>query len=184
MRIAIDISQIVHEGTGVAHYVQRMVEELIKRDKDNEYILFGASLRKRHIFAEYFKNIKYLSSRVKLVVTPIPPTLLDFLWNRLHLIPIEWFIGEVDVFWSSDWTQPPLKYARGITTIHDLTVLRYPESFAGGLRNIVMVQRRRLKQAQQECQAFFVDSEATRKDAMELLRIDPKRLFVVYPGYP
>ncbi|MFZ5845282.1 MAG: glycosyltransferase [Patescibacteria group bacterium] len=184
MRIAVDISQIVHEGTGVAHYVRRMVEELLKRDKDNEYILFGASLRKRHVFAQYFKAIRYLNRQVKLVVIPMPPTLLDVFWNRLHIIPIEWFIGRVDVFWSSDWTQPPLQHARGITTIHDLTVLRYPESFAGGLRNIVIVQKRRLKQARLECQAFLVDSEATKKDAMELLGIDPKRLVVVYPGYP
>ncbi|KKW11024.1 MAG: hypothetical protein UY49_C0009G0001, partial [Microgenomates group bacterium GW2011_GWC1_49_7] len=36
MKIGIDISQIVHEGTGVATYVRRMVESLLKVDKKNQ----------------------------------------------------------------------------------------------------------------------------------------------------
>lgn len=96
----------------------------------------------------------------------------------LHIFPIEWFIGDVDVFWSSDWTQPPLRKAKGITTIHDLTVLRFPESF--GDTNIVSVQKRRLAWAKKDCRNFFCDSMATAKDAQELLGIGNGT--VVYPG--
>ncbi len=179
MRIGIDISQIAFEGTGVGNYVRRMVAELLKNDKKNEYVLFGASLRRRHIFFQYFRS----SARTRLVILPIPPTLLEFLWNRLHIIPVEWFTGPIDVFWSSDWTQPPLAHARGVTTVHDLIVLRHPKSFGAGLRNIVQVQKRRLKHALVECQAFFVDSQATKTDAMELLSIPPHKLTVIYPGF-
>ncbi len=184
MRIGIDISQIVYEGTGVGNYVRRMVSELIARDTTNEYILFGASLRRRSKFYQYYNNTYYHSKRVKLVVVPIPPILLDILWNRLHIFPVEWFVGPVDVFWSSDWTQPPLIRAKGVTTIHDLTILRRPESFGEGLRNIVETQKRRLKRAVNVCSAFFCDSEATKKDAIELLGIPQNKLFVIYPGFP
>lgn len=182
MRIGIDISQIVYEGTGVSYYVRRMIAELIKRDKVNDYVLFGASLRKRRLIFQYFRSIQ--SPRVRLVVVPIPPTLLDIIWNRLCIVPVEWFVGPVDVFWSSDWTQPPLIRAKGVTTIHDLTVLRHPESFGKGLRNIVETQKRRLSRAANLCSAFFCDSEATKRDAIEFLGIAPNKLFVVYPGYP
>ena len=175
MKIGIDISQIVYEGTGVGNYVRAMVAELIKRDTKNEYILFGSSLRRRHIFFRSFQT----SRRVRLVIVPIPPTVLEFIWNRLHILPIEWLTGPLDVFWSSDWTQPPLSSAKGVTTIHDLSTVRFPESFVG---KIVNTQKRRLHHAVAQCAAFFCDSEATKKDAIELLGIPNNKLFVIYPG--
>jgi len=192
MRIAIDISQIVYEGTGVAAYVRNLITALVEKDSHNDYILFGASLRKRAVFGLFAASLTTHSKRVRLVTTPIPPTLLDIVWNRLHIIPAEWFVGPVDIFWSSDWTQPPLTHARGITTIHDLSILRYPGQshnkaeldYVHGrlLANIVAVQTRRLRRASKECQAFFCDSEATKKDAHTLLGIANDRLRVIYPG--
>lgn len=172
MRIGIDISQIVYEGTGVGNYVRKLVTELLKYDKKNEYVLFGASLRRRKEFYKYF-------SGTNLVVLPIPPTLLEILWNSLHILPVEWFTGKLDIFWSSDWTQPPLIHAKGITTIHDLSFLRYPESF---VTKIIDTQKRRLQRAMKVCSAFFCDSEATKKDAIEFLEIPKSKLFVIYPG--
>jgi len=93
---------------------------------------------------------------------------------------VEWFIGEVDVFWSSDWTQPPLVKARGITTIHDISFLRFPETFD---RTIPNVQKRRLRWVKRECAAILCDSEATKKDVVELLGLPQQLLRVVYPGY-
>lgn len=180
MRIGVDISQIVHEGTGVGEYVRKLVSALIKIDQNNEYVLFGASLRKRHVFHEYFNTVKSLSNKVKLVVLPIPPPLLEFLWNVLHVVPVEWLIGPVHVFYCSDWTQPPLARARGVTTIHDVSFLRYPETFA---KTIINVQKRRLRWVARECTAILCDSEATRADVIRFLDLERSRLHVVYPGY-
>ncbi len=179
MRIGIDISQIVHDGTGVGKYVREMVRSLLSQDLKNEYVLFGASLRKRQAFTVFLESL-HVSDRVILKVFPIPPTLLDFLWNILHILPIQWFVGNIDVFWSSDWTQPPLGSSRGITTIHDLTILRFPESFN---KKIVDVHTRRLSWAKKECSLFLCDSEATKKDCISLLGLKSESLRVVYPGY-
>ncbi|MEK7119854.1 MAG: glycosyltransferase, partial [Patescibacteria group bacterium] len=92
----------------------------------------------------------------------------------------EWFTGRLDVFWSSDWTQPPLMKAAGITTIHDLTVIRYPETFA---KKIVDVHRRRLQWVARECKKILCDSEATKNDVITLLGIPQEKLHVVYPGF-
>ncbi len=46
MKIGIDISQLAHEGTGVANYLKHLVSAMIEQDSVNEYILFYASLRK------------------------------------------------------------------------------------------------------------------------------------------
>jgi glycosyltransferase involved in cell wall biosynthesis len=177
MRIGIDISQIVYKGTGVGTYVRRMVETLVNSDKKNEYILFGASFRRREEFENFYKTLPH--ERVRLVAVPIPPTLLDFVWNRLHVMPVEKLTGPLDVFWSSDWTQPPLTRARGVTTIHDLIALKFPAETDAG---IVSVHKRRLAWVKKECKAIFCDSESTKKDVMELLQIPASRLHVIYPG--
>jgi glycosyltransferase involved in cell wall biosynthesis len=180
MRIGIDISQIVYEGTGVGTYVRKLVSELLAQDKRNDYVLFGASLRQGDKFRSYYRSLDCDPKKVTLQTVAIPPTLLDFLWNTLHIAPIEWFVGPIDVFWSSDWTQPPLAHARGVTTVHDLSILKYPESFN---RKILSVQRRRLKRTKQECDAFLCDSKATQKDLVDLLKIDVTKTKVVYPGF-
>ncbi len=194
MRIAIDISQVVYEGTGVSAYVRKLVTALVSKDTTNEYILFGASLRRKRALEAFFRSVqKSATAKIRLVIVPFPPTLSDIVWNKLHILPIEWFVGPVDIFWSSDWTQPPLEHAKGITTLHDLSILRFPEeshnttgvdySRAQISANIVAVQKRRLKRAVSECIMFFCDSEATRQDAKVLLGIADAKLSVVYPGY-
>ena len=192
MKIGIDISQIAHEGTGVAVYVTHLVRAMIARHPEHEYVLFAATLRKPQIFSRYVASLQS-DSKVRLVTVPIPPTVLEWIWNRLHIIPVEWFIGGVDVFWSSDWTQPPLNHAAGITTVHDLSVLRYPEESHNvtgysvfGARisaNIVAVHKRMLRRAAEVCDLFLCDSEATKKDAHTMLGIANDKLRVVYPGF-
>lgn len=179
MRIGIDISQIVYEGTGVGTYVRRMVETLLKTDAKNDYVLFGASFRKKYVFEGFLRQMKKINSRVELMSVAIPPTLLDILWNRLHIIPVEKLTGPLDVFWSSDWTQPPLIHAKGITTIHDLIALKFPNETDKG---IVATHKRRLAWVKKECKAIFCDSESTKEDVLNLLHIPENRLHVVYPG--
>lgn len=192
MKIGIDISQIAHEGTGVAAYVRNMVSALVKKYPEHEYVLFGSSLRKRQVFSQYAARLFGGNAHVRLVSIPVPPTVLDWLWNRAHIIPIEWFTGQLDIFWSSDWTHPPLIHAVGVTTIHDLSILRYAEEshntsevdVIGGriTANIVGTHTRRLMRAVKDCVVFFCDSEATKHDAHELLGIADAKLTVVYPG--
>lgn len=190
MKIAIDISQTAYEGTGVGNYVQQLVEGLLRIDSENEYILFFSGLRKQ-IQKSKFKNQNY-KSKVKIKTFRIPPMLLDLLWNKLHIIPIEWFIGDIDVFISSDWTQPPTIKAKKVTILYDLIVYKYPEEthnkFQFSLKNllikpnIVASQKRRLHWVKKECDEILCISEATKRDAMEILEIEEKILKVVYPG--
>ena len=46
MQIAIDISPIVY-GTGVSVYTKNLVKNLLKVDKENNYLLLGMSLRRK-----------------------------------------------------------------------------------------------------------------------------------------
>ena len=124
-------------------------------------------------------NIKNLPSNLKVRVFKFPPLFLDFLWNRLHLVPIEWFIGEIDLFISSDWTEPPVINAKKATILYDLIVYKYPKETD---KKIIATQRRKLNWVKEESDIILCISEATKKDAVEVLSIEEKRLRVVYPG--
>src|ERR1035437_2255460 len=122
MVIGIDISQLAYPGTGVANYLGSLVQQLIEIDKENEYVLFFSSLRKdpsswlmdlgRTKNQEQRTNVQIRKFR-------IPPTVLDLLWNKLHILPIESLIGDVDIFVRSEWTEPPAKKAKKVTILYD-----------------------------------------------------------------
>lgn len=180
MKIGIDISQIVYEGTGVGRYVREMVLGITRIAPEHEYILFAGTLRQKKTLSRFAKLVKHQAPRVRSVIVPVPPTLLAILWNVLHVVPITWFTGPLDVFWSSDWTQPPLGRTIGVTTIHDVGFLRFPESFP---QVILKTQKQRLKHAAKINARVLCDSKATKKDVMELLHVPEHKLEVVYPGF-
>src|SRR6185437_559236 len=99
MTIGIDISQMAYERTGVANIVKNLVEQLLTIDKENHYVLFYSSLRRNFQFSSF----KFQSnSNVSIKRFKFPPILLNIMWNRLHVLPIENLIGDVDVFITSD----------------------------------------------------------------------------------
>lgn len=188
MKIGIDISQLTYRNTGVANYLKHLVKGLIEFDRDNEYILFYSSLR-----GKLDPNDIPQGKNVKVVKSFLPPTALDFLWNTLHRVPIETFTGALDIFITSDWVEPPTKAAKKATILYDLIVYKYPEESHNKTEfklsslilsaNIVKSQKRRLRWIKKESDAVLCISEATRKDARELLHIDPSKLHVIYPGF-
>src|SRR3989344_1296425 len=117
MRIGIDISQLAYDRTGVANYLASLVKALVKNDRENEYILFFSSMR-RKLDTSQFK----LGPNVEIKKFKLPLSFLDLLWNKIHVTPIEWFIGDVDLFITSDWAEAPARKAKKATIIYDLIV--------------------------------------------------------------
>lgn len=178
MKIAIDISQIVHEGSGVATYIDQLVRNLLNIDNKNEYLLFGISLRKYNFFKSYLAELQLTHRNLTGHFFHIPPRMGEFLGNRLHMINIENLIDEVDIFHSSDWIQPPSK-AKKVTTIHDLVVYKYPEV---SHPYIVETQKRRLRWVKKECDRVLTDSSSTKKELIDELFFIEEKIDVVYPG--
>lgn len=179
MKIGIDISQIVYQGTGVATYTHALVEALLKVDQDNHYLLFGSSFRRRELIKDFVENLRAGNARPK--ISFLPPKFLEFLWNGVHLFPIENFTGSLDVFHSSDWLEPPTRTAKKVTTIHDFAVYKYPETFVSrGGHDIIQNQKRRLHFVKNYSDMIIAVSEATKKDALEILNIPEEKIKVIY----
>ncbi len=172
MKIAIDISQAIY-GTGVSVYTKEIAKNLIKLYPEDEYILFGGSLRRRKELLTLAKKLKGTPK-----IYPFPPTMMDFVWNSLHLIPVEKFTGPVDLIHTSDWTEPPSKFPK-VTTVHDLVPFLYPQTTTDSIRN---AHKKKLAWVMRESKKIIAVSEATKRDLITILRIPEGKIVVIPEG--
>ncbi|MFC1711441.1 glycosyltransferase family 4 protein [Patescibacteria group bacterium] len=179
MKIAIDASQILF-GTGVSFYTSNLLKGLSAIDKKNEYIVFASSLRGNRVLKGLISSLS-LTSNFKSKIYTLPPTYFETFWNRLHIGNIERFVGNIDVFHSSDWTQPPVKQAKIVTTIHDLAVFKYPKFFPS---RIIANQKLKLKWVKKEADAIIAVSNSTKKDIVKYLDINAKKIHVIHEAVP
>lgn len=155
MRIGIDISQIVYQ-TGVSRYTSELVKHLLQIDQENQYVLYAGSLRQRQAIIAFAVK---LARKTQLALTPFSPKLADLTWNRLNLLPPT----DLDIFHASNWALPRTK-AKLVTTIHDLTFLKYPQAHTA---YSIAVHRRHLERAKKYADKIIAVSESTKKDLVD-----------------
>ena len=170
MKIGIDVSPIIYQ-TGVSRYIKNLLINLLKVDKKNNYFCLGYSLRRKNELEAFLRSLK---GNFDYKVFSFPPLLGNIIWNRLHVIPVEFLVGNVDVFHSSDWTQPPTK-AHKVTTVHDLIPLLYPKLTS---RKTVSVHKARFKHVQKEVDRIIVPSVQTKDDLLKF-NIKSNKIFVI-----
>ncbi|RJR28739.1 glycosyltransferase family 1 protein [Candidatus Microgenomates bacterium] len=180
MRIAIDISQSVY-STGVAVYTREFTRALVTHFPNNEYVLYGGSLRKQAELREYIDSLPNNSCIIP-VVTGISPSIANVLWNKTRAFSIDPLIGKCDILHTSDWVEPKSK-SKKVTTIHDFA----PIKFASDTHpKIADVHKRKLELVKQESAGVIVPSESTKKDAIdfgvkkELLHVIPEAPQKIY----
>ncbi len=163
--IGMDISQLAHLG-GVSAYTQNLTQELSKI-KELEMVYFYSSLR--NPYRGPLKNVKKYH---------LPPTFFEMLFNRWRTVGIEKFLGPLDVFHSSDWTEPKTK-AKKVTTFHDVVPIKYPQ---WSHPKIVAVHKRRLRLVEREIDQVIAVSNSTKSDLISLSDIPEKKITVIYEG--
>ncbi len=177
MKIALDISQIVYEGTGVARFTYHLVKTILAKDIGHTWTFFFASL-KHNLNADIETEIH--ASKHNLIRWYIPPRLLSTLWNEFLWRDYAPIPGKFDLFISSDWTQPPTNIAKTrATVVHDLAFKKVPETVDP---LIISTQTKRLANVVKECQIIWCDSESTATDLKECYPGVKGTVEVNYPG--
>lgn len=178
MKIALDISQIVYEGTGVARFTYHLVKTILAQDTGHTWTFFFSSL-KLNLNVDIETEIH--ASKHNLIRWYIPPRLLSTLWNQTLWRDYAPIPGKFDLFISSDWTQPPTKIAKKRATIvHDLAFKKVPETVDP---LIITTQSKRLANVVRECQMIWCDSKSTATDLKECYPgIADTIVEVNYPG--
>lgn len=180
MKIGIDISQIVYEGTGVARFTNGLVNAILQYNTQHEWTFFFSGLRQK-LPTELQQQIKQKGH--KIISLPIPPKVLSIINNDLHsfskfatsnfqlFTQLDWFI-------TSDWTEPALPCKKA-TIVHDLVFKRFPETVDN---TILKTQEKRLYWVTKESHLIFADSQATKDDIIDIYKVASEKIVVNYPG--
>jgi glycosyltransferase involved in cell wall biosynthesis len=169
----VDLSASVQGHAGIGRYATELLKALVDLAGDDEFATFHVDRHRR---------------------TPPPP--LDRLPGRSLAWPnkiwrasvlaaelaglgMDRLVGKTDLFHATDNVLPTLRDASTVFTLHDLVHLKYPETVLPMNRSYLRVGMPRFLA---RADAVIAVSEATRRDAIELLGVPPGKVQVVHSG--
>lgn len=177
MKIGIDASMLVYQGSGVATYTYQLINALLTHHPEHRYHVVYSSFRR----PKGFNALQEFKAKGAVIHDlPFPPRVLQLWWNKLHIIPVEIFTGKLDVYHSSDFLRPPLlPGTKGVTTIHDVTWKIYPEYHT---ENIVKAHEIKMQRTQKGKDMIIADSQNTKEDLMRFYNLEPGNISVIPLG--
>lgn len=157
MRIGIDVSYAVNEGTGVGRYSFELVKALLKLDRTNEYWLYANFFFHRERKSKRLIELVRGSKNAHLVVTHLPGQLKDWMFWAMPFA-VRRLMPNLDAFHSLTFQAAGLFAKKLVLTIHDLSYFENP-AWYGEQASFFQNQTRR---AYQLSSCIIVPSRATR----------------------
>lgn len=177
MQIGIDVTSLIY-GRGVSRYTRNLVGAL--SNYNVKLSLFGYSWKKHRWLDEQVREMASFNPKTDFVVSKLPPKLVEKLW-QFGFNKVKNFMPEVDVFHSWDWLQPPDKDLPLVSTIHDLSMLKYPDT----AHPEILAHHQKSWEILKERQARIIAiSRSTKQDIIELLGYPPYLIHVIYEALP
>jgi glycosyltransferase involved in cell wall biosynthesis len=173
IRVAVDATPLVGSRTGVGMFTHGLLRELGRRP-DVEAAGYALSWRAWRSLASA------LPPGVRHIRRSMPPQPLRACWLRADRPTAEWWTGAVDVVHGTNLIVPPTRRAAVVTTVHDLTVVRFPELCSGD----PLFYPRLLRRALARGAWVHTVSSFVADEVVELLGADPKRVVVVPEAVP
>jgi len=180
MRIGIDARKILNpfkgDAIGVGHYTYQLIRNLLETDDENEYVLFFDSrVRQKDIRKFTRKNVKIVfypfSDYGKYLPGAYDEILASAVLSRENLDVLHVTSTEVQI---------PMTY-RGkiVLTVHDLGVLKTPESYKKTLRiRAKMMNQFMIKKA--DC--IIAVSNTIKDDVVSVYNIPRELVNVIHSG--
>ncbi len=120
------------------------------------------------------------SSRHSVTIKHYPQSLLKYAWKWGGL-GVAAQLPHIDVFHSWDWLQPPDKKLPLVSTVHDLAILKYPQTAHPEILSMHQQSWAVLKKRQARIIAV---SQTTKRDIVELLGYPPYLVHVIHEALP
>ncbi len=177
IRIGIDARFYGPKQKGLGRYVQKLIENLEKKDLNNEYIIFirKENWNKYHPTNPNFKKV-----------------LADYQWYTLSeqiFMPFKIRQSKVDLMHFPHFNVPILYRMPFIITIHDLILKRFPTRRASTMGPIKywlksLAYRLVIFSAVKRAKKIISVSNFTKKDILKYFKIKSKKIEVIYEGVP
>lgn len=184
MRIAIDYTAAARQGGGIGRYARELITAILRAPNPHTFTLLTATAGLGERWSREQARLREVApdlARLKFRALPLTDDWMARLWQRLRLpLPAEALTGGCEGFYSPDFVLPPLRpRTPALLTIHDLSFLRHPETFTAPLRRYLETC---VPRSVRRATHILADSEATRRDILELLDVAPERVSVLYSG--
>jgi len=174
-RIGIDARFYGPIGKGLGRYTQEIVDNIIKLDQKNKYVIF---LRK-----ENFYDFKCDGIRIKKV-------LADIRWYGLSeqiIFPFYIFREKLNLMHFPHFNVPIFCPVKFIVTIHDLILIKFPTLRATTLGPIVykvknLAYKIVISLAVKRAMKILAVSEYTKNAVVEQFKVNYKKVVVTYEG--
>ena len=166
MRIGLEVTYAYMGRGGIDRYARELARALLSRPREEEYVLLTlfAPFRRRDLTGA---PIEQPAAR-KLAMAQVE--LMRRLWSRLGRPAADTMTGPVDVLHTTHHFAPPVRSARLVVTVHDLS-FEHPEFEIAGAELFSRDTRRAVERAD----AVVVPSAFVRDELVERYRFPSER---------
>lgn len=173
MKIGFDAKRFFHNNTGLGNYSRDLIRILAQYFPENQYVLYNPKQK---------SNYSYLVRNPSLSEKTPKGFWRSFksLW-RLFGQKNQIRKDKLDIFHGLSGEIPielP-KNVKSVVTIHDLIFMRYPKLYSFFDRKIHFLK---FRYAAKKADCVIAISEQTKQDIVRYLKINPKKIKVVYQG--
>ncbi len=164
MKIAIDIRTAGGEKTGKGWFTFHITQNLLKLDRENQYILY---VKDKIPGFEEFKNAKIKQIKGQ-----------SIFWHRNVAKDVK--KENVDIFFApSSYIIPALlpKSIKSVLTIHDLVAFLFPETHN---KKATLIEKLFLKKALKKADHVVTVSNNTKKDVLEKFKFPKNQISIIY----
>jgi len=191
IKIGIDIRSLAEQNySGISEYTLNLVKRItsdyyFKKINIKKYKLFYNSYKKSSKISQLNKELNQLNKNIEVIHTKYPNKLFNWIMQKILFWPkIDQLVfGKKlnnNIFWMTNIA--PVVFSKNcqkIITIHDLSFLRYPFFF--DLKRRMWHKIINVKKLIKKFDHIVAVSENTKKDIIELCKIDEKKITVIYP---
>ena len=173
MKIGFDAKRLFHNATGLGNYSRDLIRILAKSNPENKYYLYNSKPKKidrieidsKTIFEKIFTGNSLFSAfwRFSSIKKTLKKDGIEIFHGLSGEIPFG--ISETKI--------------KSIVSIHDLIFVRYPNLYSIIDRKIYFWK---FKYAAKNADLIVAISEQTKNDIVDFLKIDPKKIKVIYQG--
>lgn len=175
LKIGIDYTAALKQSGGIGRYTRGLITALAQLDSQHHYLLLAPTDAPAAGLQSFQAHSNFSSK-----IYPLPERWLTIAWHRFYLpIPLEWLAGRLDLFHAPNFILPPVRQAKTLLTVHDLSFIRHPQGAVDSLRRwLNQVVPWSLARADH----ILADSASTKNDLIELYQIKADRITVVGAG--
>lgn len=169
MRICLDIQPAVVQRAGVGRYTRALAQYLPAFANSDHITLWYFDFRRRG--EDPALTSKCVNIRA---IRWFPGRAVRYAWKVWNWPPLDWFLGPADLFHFPNFVRSPLRRGRSVTTIHDVSFLRFPEHAEPA--NLAYL-RSRIKDTVIRSDAILTDSAFSADEIADTLGVPRHRIF-------